>query len=129
MVVILSLSFSQKINASNFQKSNEMELLENKKNLIGKKLQYDYGQNVFEITFISENKLHWKCIEGEYKGQEATENYKIQKLSKHRFFVSWVEKDGISVSQVVNLKNKNINTFMVVDKEIYTMNGTLKELK
>lgn len=97
-------------------------------NLIGKKIKYDYGEHGFVMSFISENKLHWKCIKGPYKGQEADETYTVEALDSNIFFISWVEKDGIVVSQVANLEKKQIKSFMVIEKKIIPLLGTLKVL-
>ncbi|MGG6230484.1 phenolic acid decarboxylase [Tenacibaculum sp. SDUM215027] len=95
----------------------------------GKSFEYNYGDYVYEVNFKSENTLHWKCVKGNEKGREADETYSKQKLNNYTLFISWVEEDGLGVSQVVNLKNNTVNTFLKIDKEIIPLTGTIHELQ
>jgi hypothetical protein len=91
-------------------------------------LEYNYGDNVYEVNFESESKLHWKCVKGDEIGKEADEIYFSHRLSKQSLFISWIEKDGLGVSQVLNFKNKTVNTFLKIGKELIPLSGTLREL-
>lgn len=97
-------------------------------NLVGKKLEYNYGDYIYHLDFKTDTTLYWKCVEGDEKGKEADETYKTQRLNNHTLFVSWVEADGLGVSQVINLKDYKINCYLKIDKEIIPLNGTIKEL-
>lgn len=97
-------------------------------NLVGKKLEYNYGSYIYHLHFKTEDKLHWKCVEGDEKGKEADETYATQRLNNHTFFVSWIEADGLGVSQVINLKDHTINCYLKIDKDIVPLSGTIKEL-
>ncbi|WBX78318.1 MoaF N-terminal domain-containing protein [Tenacibaculum ovolyticum] len=96
--------------------------------LSGKTLEYNYGNYVYELNFKSENKLHWKCVKGDEKGEEADETYSTQRLNNYTLFVSWIEQGGLGVSQVINLKENTINSFLKIDKEIIPLSGTIREL-
>ena len=96
--------------------------------LSGKTFEYNYGDYVYEVNFKSENMLHWKCVKGDEKGKKADETYSKQRLNNHTLFISWVEQDGLGVSQVVNLKDNTVNTFLRIDKEIIPLTGTIREL-
>ncbi len=98
-------------------------------NLSGKKFEYNYGDFVYEIVFKSNSSLEWNCTQGEDKGKNGIEKYSFQKLDKNLFFISWIEKDGLGVSQVVNFKENKINTFLKQEKEIISLSGTIRELK
>ncbi|MCX2680071.1 MoaF N-terminal domain-containing protein [Galbibacter sp. EGI 63066] len=96
--------------------------------LSGKILEYNYGDYVYKVNFKSENKLHWKCIKGDEKGKEADETYSTQRLNNYTFFISWVEQDGLGVSEVINLKDNTVNCFLKIDKEIIPLIGKIREL-
>ncbi|MGC3978340.1 MAG: phenolic acid decarboxylase [Paludibacteraceae bacterium] len=96
--------------------------------LPGKKLEYNYGKNAYEVQFKTENTLHWKCIKGDEKGRESDETYYMHRLDNHSLFVTWIEADGLGVSQVINLKDKTINCFLKIDKEVVPLSGTIREL-
>lgn len=95
--------------------------------LIGKVLEYDYGNDKYEIEFKSENELRWAGIAGEEKGQSGNEKYLIHQYSTLKFFVSWIETNGMFVAQHIDLGRNIVNTFLIIDKEIITLYGTINE--
>ena len=107
---------------------NDITILENVISLSGKNLEYNYGDYIYQINFKSENKLHWKCLKGDEKGEEAVETYSMQRLNNHTFFISWIEENGLSVSQVINLKDKKVNSFLKIEKDIIPLLGTIRQL-
>lgn len=98
------------------------------KNIEGKSLVYDYGSYAYQLDFKSSDKLHWKCIKGDEKGKEADETYSTQRLNDATFFISWVESDGLGVSQVLNLEAMTIHCYLKIDREIIPLSGSVKEL-
>lgn len=96
--------------------------------LSGKTFEYNYGDHVYEVNFKSGDKLHWKCIKGDDKGKEADETYATQRLNNYTFFISWIEQDGLGVSQVINLNDNTVKTFLRIEKEIIPLTGTIREL-
>lgn len=97
--------------------------------LTGKKVEYNYGDYIYHLDFISEDQLRWECVEGDEKGKSDTEKYATQRLNDHTFFLSWVEADGLGVSQVLNMKDMKINCYLKIDKDIIPLSGTVKQLK
>ncbi|RNL92303.1 hypothetical protein ED312_03695 [Sinomicrobium pectinilyticum] len=129
-IIILTTVISCKNQNESKDKLTEVEKNTPEKivSLSGKTFEYNYGDYVYEVNFKSENMLHWKCVKGDEKGKEADETYSEQRLNNHTLFISWVEQDGLGVSQVVNLKDNTVNTFLRIDKEIIPLTGTIREL-
>lgn len=129
-ILIIAAIFSCK----NQNENKHMEKNQNASNsslkvdsLSGKNFEYNYGNFIYEVNFKSETELHWKCIKGDDKGNEANENYHTFRLNNSTLFISWVEKDGLGVSQVLNLEDKSVKTFLKIDKEIIPLTGTIRE--
>ncbi|MFV7789991.1 phenolic acid decarboxylase [Aliarcobacter lanthieri] len=97
--------------------------------LVGKIFEYHYGTASYRVEYKSDDVLHWKAIKGEETGRESDEAYKIQKLGENVYFVSWVEADGLSANIVLNLKEKKVNTFLKIDKEIIPLSGIVNIIK
>lgn len=115
----------------NETKTNQIatEVVEEKPiNLVGKTLEYNYGNTVYEVSFKSNNQLHWKCTKGDELGQEADEIYFTHRLSNHTLFISWIESNGLGVSQVLNLKENVVDCFLKIDKEVISLSGKIQEL-
>lgn len=129
LIMILSLVISCKNETRETQTSkNEKQMTEKTITLSGKKLEYNYGEYMYQLDFKSDKTLHWKCIKGDEIGKEADETYFTQRLNNNTFFVSWIEADGLGVSQVINLKDNTIKCFLKIEKEIVPLSGTIREL-
>lgn len=66
------------------------------------RIVYDNG-SVFNIEYADANRLRWEGIEGPAKGESGSERYTIREISKGLYFIGWVEKDGLDVSQILDL--------------------------
>lgn len=76
--------------------------------LAGKSIAIDYGQMKAEVTYIPDS-VHWKTYDpaGKPMGEE-TELVTYSPLGQSRTLVTWQEKDGLVVVQLVDLSQKNI---------------------
>jgi len=133
--VLIILVLITILSCKNQNNTNDIGIIQDEKNrfieidsLYGKTLEYNYGDHVYEVNFISENELYWKCIKGNEKGKEATDTYSALRLDNYTLFVSWVENDGLGVSQVINLQNNTVKTFLKINKEIVPLIGTVRKL-
>lgn len=97
--------------------------------IVGKTFEYDYGDSAYRVEYKSASILHWKAIKGEEIGRESDETYVLQQLNPYTFFLSWIEKDGLGASVVLNLKEKKINAFLKIDAEIVSLSGIVTEIK
>jgi hypothetical protein len=79
--------------------------------LIGKKSIVEYPQLTLYMNYLSDHSLHWKAVYGDGTVQEDEEKMVYQKLTDHLFFLNWIEKDGRTISQIVNPKNGTVKTF------------------
>lgn len=114
---ILFLSCSSKSDQPSQVNANPFE--------VGQTYIYDYGDAKYELDCLTDSTLHWKCIEGEEKGKEETDKYKKQNLGNNSVFVTWIEADGIGVSQILNFTNGDVSSFLKIDKEIVLGNGKI----
>lgn len=46
---------------------------------------------------------------------EETNRMVMKKIDGTKFFVSWIEKDGTTVSQVIDLEKKTVEAFLTSD--------------
>lgn len=79
--------------------------------LIGRNAIVSYPQLTLYMHYLSENSLHWKAVYADGTVQEDEEKIVYQQLSDHQFFLNWIEKDGRTISQIVNPKNGTVKTF------------------
>ncbi len=90
--------------------------------------KYD-GGNVYRVTVSNANSMAWECIEGSEKGVSGVEKPERQKVDDKIYFVTWVEKTGIQVSQVINLNTMKVYSTIVDGKERYVLEGKITREK
>lgn len=85
---------------------------------------YKYeGGIIYRVTVNNAKSMSWLCIDGPEKGANGTEIPKRFKVADKIYFVSWVEKTGINVSQVINLKTMKVYSTIIDGKERYVLVG------
>lgn len=78
-----------------------------------KNFRYHYNNGaIYDVCFLSDQKLFWNGIQGDDAGNSATENYIHQKIDDQIYLVGWIEKSKYIVSQVLNLKQLTIHTHL-----------------
>lgn len=85
--------------------------------LIGKKGILTYPDFTAYMTYESENRLHWKTVSKEGKVAEGEEEVSYKRINDHIFFLSWIEADGFTVSQVIDVKNGKVEAFLSFNDE------------
>ncbi len=79
--------------------------------LIGKKGLLVYPDFKAEVSYLSDSTLHWKTTTPEGLVNEGDETVFLKKLNDHQYFLNWIEQDGLSISQVIDLKAKTVTAF------------------
>ena len=86
--------------------------------LIGKTLLLKYSTGMMaEVSYVSPTAVHWVTLENGQATGEGDEAMDYQRLSGYQFFLSWIEADGTSVSQVVDLKGFTVTAFLTFADE------------
>ena len=96
--------------------------------LVGKTLEYRYGESVYHVTFDSENNLHWEAMTGEETGTKEDEIYVAEWIDSDRLFISWGEANGTAVSQVLDFDNGKVYNHLVRQREASLGEGEIRVL-
>ncbi|MDO4224931.1 MAG: hypothetical protein Q4C75_03455 [Bergeyella zoohelcum] len=81
--------------------------------LIGKEAVLEYPTMKAEVKYLSENQLYWKTTDNATQATaEGTETLSYKRLNATQFFLNWVEKDGTTVSKVVDLKANKVYAYL-----------------
>lgn len=83
---------------------------------VGRKLVYKYDSGV-EVAghFKSATELTWEALTGPAKGRTGTETIHTAEVAPNVFFVSWLESEGTSVSQVLDLNRWRVAAFVTFE--------------
>jgi phenolic acid decarboxylase len=90
--------------------------------------KYD-GGSVYRLTVKDAKSMSWECINGSEKGANGIEKPERFKVADKIYFVSWVEKTGINVSQVIDLKQMKVYSTIIDGNERYILKGIITREK
>ena len=99
------------------------------KDLIGKTIEYTYGESIYHVTLDSDTQLHWEAMTGEEKGIRAEETYVIESISDATLFISWGEENGIGVSQLLDFKNDQVHNHLIKGRKASLSSGKIRILE
>jgi hypothetical protein len=110
LVVIFGLLFTS---CNKQEKNGKMEsgTKQNDYSLIGKKGIITFPEMKAEVNYISDTTLHWKTIDNKGIVAEGDESMNYEKLSDNIHFLNWIEKDGWTVSQIINTKEGKVKAY------------------
>jgi hypothetical protein len=77
-------------------------------NLIGKTVEYRYGEDVYHVTFDSDSTLRWEAVAGNETGAKENETYVAEWIEVRKLFITWGEANGIGVSQVLDFQKGKV---------------------
>jgi hypothetical protein len=79
--------------------------------LIGRKGKIAFPAASAVVDYTSETALHWKTTDSAGIVAEGDEKMDYRRLSDTLHFLNWIEKDGFTVSQIIDTKNKVVTAY------------------
>ena len=81
--------------------------------------------------------LFWKSKDSVHGSKEGEDNYSAIRIGASVFFVNWVESDGTTVSQVLDLKERTCQAFLTshiysgrdVNRGTVTLSGKITRIE
>ena len=83
--------------------------------LIGKKALLTYPSLKAEVQYLSDNQLHWKTTDSQGQVAEQTNALTLKAINPTQYFLSWVENDGTTVSQVIDTEKGTVTTYLTYE--------------
>lgn len=93
--------------------------------LVGKRLYFSFEGNSSVVEYLSDRHLHWLSQDSVHGEKEGEDRYHAQHIEPHVFFVNWVEADGTTISQVLDLKARTCQAF--INSNVYARNRRGRE--
>jgi hypothetical protein len=85
-------------------------------NFVGRKIiiRYESGLEV-KAHYLSATELTWEALTSPSKGTSGAETIYSSEVAPDVFFISWLENNGVSVSNVLDLNNRRMTAFVTFD--------------
>lgn len=96
--------------------------------LVGKTVEYRYGESVYHVIFDTDSTLHWEAMTGEETGVKEDETYVAEWIDSDRLFISWGEANGTAVSQILDFKKGKVHNHLVRQREASLGEGEIRVL-
>lgn len=79
--------------------------------LIGRKAVITFPKMKAVVTYLSDSTLHWETTDTDGKTASGDERMDYQRLTAGLHFLNWIEKDGWTVSQVIDTRAGTVKAF------------------
>jgi len=96
--------------------------------LIGKTIEYRYGESIYHVTFDSDSTMHWQAMAGDEKGAYENETYFMESIGDNKIFITWDEANGIGVAQVLDFNEGKVYNHLLQDRKLRNGYGTIRIL-
>lgn len=80
--------------------------------LVGHKATITYPDFKADMAYLNDSTLTWKTTDADNKVAEGTEHFAYRKVGGNVFFLNWIEKDGTTVSQVIDINKKKVYVYL-----------------
>ncbi len=83
--------------------------------LIGHRATLSYPGLTANVKYLNDSTIYWKTTDEKDSVAEGTNRMVMKKIDGTKFFVSWIEKDGTTVSQIIDVEKKTVEAFLTFD--------------
>jgi hypothetical protein len=98
------------------------------KDLIGKTIEYRYGESIYHVTLDTDSTMHWEAMAGDEKGALEDETYIIESVDDSKMLITWGEANGIGVSQVLDFEKGIVYNHLLRGRDLTIGRGEIKIL-
>ena len=85
-------------------------------NIIGKQAILKYPALTAKVSYLSEKEIHWKTTNDKGQVAEQTNVLTLKLINPTQYFLSWVENDGTTVSQVIDTEKGTVTAFLTYEE-------------
>ena len=100
--------------------------------LIGHKATLSYPGLTANVKYLNDSTIYRETTDKKDSVAEEINRIVMKKIDGTKFFVNWIEKDGTTVSQVIDVEKKTVEAFLTFNdakgKRIAQMLGGTYEL-
>lgn len=96
--------------------------------LIGKTIEYAYGESIYHVTIDNSTEMHWEAMSGDEKGTKEDETYLIESVGDQLLFITWGEVNGIGVSQILDFNKGIVYNHLLRGRDVSTGQGKIRIL-
>ena len=93
--------------------------------LVGKTLTFEYESDAYKIEILSGSRLHWTQLRGETPGKGDEEAYLYSALGDAIGMITWIEADGLGLSNILNFAEETVTTHANMGRDVYLNPGKL----
>ena len=93
------------------QEQNSDKVIDKQQLLIGNSGKITFPEMTAEVKYVNDSTLHWKTTDSKGIVAEGVEKMDYQNLTNNLHFLNWIEKDGWTVSQIIDTKKGTVKAY------------------
>ena len=98
------------------------------KDLVGKTIEYRYGEDIYHVTLDTDSTMHWEAMAGAEKGIKENETYFMESIDDNKMFITWDEANGIGVAQVLDFEKGVVYNHLLINRKLRNGRGEISVL-
>ena len=98
------------------------------KDLVGKTIEYRYGEDIYHVTVDTDSTMHWEAMAGAEKGIKENETYFMESIDDNKMFITWDEANGIGVAQVLDFETGVVYNHLLINRKLRNGRGEISVL-
>ena len=93
--------------------------------LVGKEFGFEYTSETYVIQVMDGETLNWTQSKGPNQGNGDTERYNLSNASDTLMMISWVEVDGLGLTNLLDMGNMTLTTHASMGRDVFVNRGKL----
>jgi hypothetical protein len=93
------------------------DTMNDKNELIGKRAKIQFPDVAATVEYRTTTSLHWKTTDKAGATAKADETINYERVAPHLHFLNWIEKDGWTVSQIIDTEKHSVRAFWSFEDE------------
>ena len=85
-------------------------------NIIGKQALLKYPALTAQVSYLSDKEIHRKTTDDKGQVAEQTNALTLKSINPTQYFLSWVEDDGTTISQVIDTEKGTVTAFLTYEE-------------
>lgn len=109
-IATLALNACQNTNSKTVNQTQETTPA-NQYELIGKMGKITFPEMSAQVNYVNDSTVHWKTKNNKGEMAQGVEKMEYQKITQNIHFLNWIEKDGWTVSQIIDTKKGTVKAY------------------